>query len=397
VWMPTTTDKDNLGTVLRTSPSPRSLPGPIQDLIHRPPKQNSFLDGLRSIAILLVINVHYKNEFIALHGINFYSRLPFIDNGWIGVDLFFVLSGFFIGGQLWKELRASHDIHIGKFLLRRGFRIWPLYYFTCLAVLILNWQTAKVTGYGWPNWVFLTNYHYDDLVRGSWSLATEEQFYILTPVLLYLFARKLSLSATRTFLWALLLFLPCLRALIWMHDTGHFRALNEDLYQTMYIQFHTHCDGLIMGLILSNLWVTRISSTFPKWKSSTLVVLSFVLLALTHELQPAIFNFFGLALFFGSLVWFGLTSHAKWFDSRIFYWISRLSFGMYLNHFYLVVPVAERVMPHLNIFPAGSAASQILGTLVLTLASMAVSLVTFCLIEYPFLQLRSRLVESHPA
>jgi len=97
--------------------------GSLAELWSPPSNQISFLDGLRSIAILLVINLHFSAEFSSIHGDNFYSRLPFVINGWVGVDLFFVLSGFFIGGQLWKELQRSGTISIGRFILRRGLRI----------------------------------------------------------------------------------------------------------------------------------------------------------------------------------------------------------------------------------------------------------------------------------
>jgi len=66
--------------------------GSVTELLHPPAGQIPFLDGLRSIAILLVVSGHDA------HGPNHYSKLPFVASGWIGVDLFFVLSGFFIGG-----------------------------------------------------------------------------------------------------------------------------------------------------------------------------------------------------------------------------------------------------------------------------------------------------------
>jgi len=77
--------------------------GSISDLMHPPPGQIPFLDGLRSIAILLVISGHLSAKFEIANCSNFYSRLPFVQNGWVGVDLFFVLSGFFIGGNFGKN------------------------------------------------------------------------------------------------------------------------------------------------------------------------------------------------------------------------------------------------------------------------------------------------------
>src|SRR5260221_10426293 len=99
--------------------------GSIRDLLHPPTGQITFLDGLRTLAILLVVNAHLSAEFTEVFGSNHFSRLPFVTDGWIGVDLFFVLSGFFIGGQLWKEIQRTGKDAVGRFILRRGFRIWP--------------------------------------------------------------------------------------------------------------------------------------------------------------------------------------------------------------------------------------------------------------------------------
>ncbi|MEP6754870.1 MAG: acyltransferase [Chthonomonadales bacterium] len=368
--------------------------GSFTQLIHPPAGQIPFLDGLRTIAILLVVNHHFSAGFAELHGDNFYSRLPFVINGWSGVDLFFVLSGFFIGGQLWKELLKDGTISIRRFILRRGLRIWPLFFFVYLCILVLYWPDAVAKQYGWSDLVFLTNYLNHGIVGGGWSLCTEEQFYIVTPLLLCLFARK-KLHAIRPWLWGLLALIPAMRAAIWVHHTGHFFYHDPALFATMYYKFHTHCDGLIIGLIISNLWVSYNKPRSPLWKSSLILLGGFVLLVVLRELQHEIFIFTGLAFFFGSLVWFGLASRINFFQSRPFYWISRLSFGMYLNHGYLVSPVLKSFLPHIHFLPPSSIAAQLLGTMILTGLSAAIAIVTFCLVEHPFLGLRMRLLEPH--
>src|SRR6185295_10684233 len=95
-----------------------------EDLRHRPGANVASLDVLRSLAILLVFSNHTDRAFATVDWI---GNLPFVNWGWTGVDLFFVLSGYLIGSQLWKELRKSGRIQVGRFILRRGFRIWPLY------------------------------------------------------------------------------------------------------------------------------------------------------------------------------------------------------------------------------------------------------------------------------
>src|SRR5512140_1412021 len=128
----------------------------IHDLWQPSKSQVPYLDGLRALAILLVINGHIAAEFSSVHGPNLYSRVPFVVHGWIGVDLFFVLSGFFIGGQLWKELRERGSISFPRFIIRRGLRIWPLYFFTFLCVLAIQGHSAAGKQYGWSDLAFIT-------------------------------------------------------------------------------------------------------------------------------------------------------------------------------------------------------------------------------------------------
>src|SRR6266704_750332 len=81
------------------------------------------IDFLRGLAIILVIFSHS-------------SVPPFIlKAGWIGVDLFFVLSGFLVSGLLFKEHLKHGNIKVGLFLIRRGFKIYPLFYFTIFLAL----------------------------------------------------------------------------------------------------------------------------------------------------------------------------------------------------------------------------------------------------------------------
>jgi len=373
--------------------------GSIDELLHPPKSQIRFLDGLRSIAVLLVISGHLSAKFAAANGPNFYSRLPFVANGGIGVDLFFVLSGFFIGGQLWKELRDRESIDVGRFVLRRGFRIWPLYFFTFLCVLIAGLtfgHFASAKQYGWTDLIFITNFYNRGIVMGSWSLCTEEQFYIVTPLALFFLARHVRLIRDyRPWLWGLLLFVPLLRAAVWIHVTGHFFQHDPKLFAPLYFSSLTHCDGLIMGLIIANLWVTheRPASRFAT--PVILVALAIVVAIVLHQLQKEIFFFSNFAVFFGSLVWLGLQRHPAIFNSKVFYWISRLSYGMYLNHEYMCPWMVNELLPRLH-FPAQhSVFANLIGVALITMFSAAIALVTFCLIEYPFLQMRKTTLGSH--
>jgi len=112
------------------------------------------------------------------------------------VDLFFVLSGFLIGGLLVSELHHHGHIDIGRFLIRRGLKIYPPH-FVFIGYLMLmpvakailagnNVWTTFTTEWGkyWPNLLFLHNYVGTNPAGHTWTLAVEEHFYLLLPFLL---------------------------------------------------------------------------------------------------------------------------------------------------------------------------------------------------------------------
>jgi peptidoglycan/LPS O-acetylase OafA/YrhL len=151
------------------------------------------LDILRGVAILLVLGVHcpgQRGESGLLRPLDGLLH----QFGWTGVDLFFVLSGFLIGRLLFAEIQRAGRLNIGRFLVRRLFRIWPGYYLFLLYVVIR--MSFEVRGGGgeaiaamWPAFANIQNIigvPRDQL----WSLAIEEQFYLLLPFLLYFLVRK---------------------------------------------------------------------------------------------------------------------------------------------------------------------------------------------------------------
>jgi len=371
----------------------------IHELLHPPPGQISYLDGLRSIAVLLVINCHLSAQFVLANGPNLYSRLPFVMNGgWVGVDLFFVLSGFFIGGQLWREFRNRGSINVSRFVVRRGFRIWPLYFFTFLSVLtclvIIGSSHVSDKEYGWSDIIFITNFHNRGLVMGSWSLCTEEQFYIVAPLGLFLLARYVkSIQALRPWLWGALFVAPIIRTAVWVHASGRFFMHSPALFAPIYYSSITHYDGLVMGLTISNFWVAR-EKPSSKFASPGILIVAAVALGIgLHQLQKEIFDFTILALGCGSFVWFGLQKRPAFFNSRLFYWISRLSFGMYLNHEYMCPWIVRALLSRLSFAARLPVLTEIVGVALVTLLSIGIALITYCCVEYPFLQIRKMILE----
>src|SRR5690349_20309645 len=138
--------------------------------------RNSALDGARALAVLLVLLHH--------------TRVPGFAGGFIGVDVFFVLSGYLITSILLREADSAGDIRIGRFLLRRALRLYPPLLLMLSAVLILGpsiWPTEQL---GMPvliSALYLSDYataFYGPLsvIGHTWSLAVEEHFYLLWPI-----------------------------------------------------------------------------------------------------------------------------------------------------------------------------------------------------------------------
>ena len=145
------------------------------------------LDLLRALAIILVVVYH-----AALFGFKLPGRVDRF--GWIGVDLFFVLSGYLIGGQLLASLARDQRIKLGRFFTRRALRIVPAY-FVVLAIYFLLPAWREYPEMSQPLWKFLLSVQNIALHGGTafshaWSLAVEDQFYLALPFLLLFLYRR---------------------------------------------------------------------------------------------------------------------------------------------------------------------------------------------------------------
>lgn len=111
--------------------------------------------------------------------------------GWIGVDLFFVLSGFLISGLLFREHREHGRISVRRFLVRRGLKIYPAFYILIAATIALRLvpESSLTPPRVWAEVLFVQNY-LPGVWNHTWSLAVEEHFYLLLPLLLLLLLRR---------------------------------------------------------------------------------------------------------------------------------------------------------------------------------------------------------------
>ncbi len=182
-----------------------SIPIPVADdsgPVHRPLGHQPALDGLRALAVAAVIAYH--------------AGLPWMPGGLLGVDAFFVLSGFLITGLLINEYRTTRRIDLKAFWTRRARRLLPALLMMVLGVAAYaQWLAdpayaesirldAVATLFYVANWRFaLSNQSYFDHFADpspllhTWSLAVEEQFYVLWPLIVFLLMRHSVTTAAR--------------------------------------------------------------------------------------------------------------------------------------------------------------------------------------------------------
>jgi peptidoglycan/LPS O-acetylase OafA/YrhL len=160
------------------------------------------LDILRGIAVLMIL---FNHRPISPPSYQNWSNLlikPFDPILWTGVDLFFVLSGYLVGGLLIAELRQTGRIDVKRFWIRRGFKIWPTYYLYLAFLAVVTaifYVDHAVPGSQWVGFklnaikaVYLQNYFhaskppYISVLAGghTWTLAVEEHFYLMLPLIL---------------------------------------------------------------------------------------------------------------------------------------------------------------------------------------------------------------------
>jgi peptidoglycan/LPS O-acetylase OafA/YrhL len=351
------------------------------------------LDLLRSLAILLVVAGHYYGVFATARDEPLaIGRFPIIYFGWTGVDLFFVLSGYLIGRQLWRELVRRNTIDVPVFLLRRGLRIWPFYFaFVAWTYLRTSRHASAFLPHTLaflPDTFFLSNY-LPGSISGGWSLSTEEQFYIFVPLLLLSVNALIRVRHQFLVLIGLLIALPLIR--LWtLH--GYPPGISQDeVRRLIQLPFHTHADGLLAGVLISWLSVVhpRFLASLPLARNLRAPIALAVAGLVLRGIYPRIFSFSGLALIFAGLALFVLRDRSvftRFASRRAFYVTSRLSYGMYLNHFQvlpLCVPLFAKTSlnAYLGFF---------VGFPIALLSSMTVAAITFLAIESPFLQLRDR-------
>ncbi|MCB9909285.1 MAG: acyltransferase [Planctomycetes bacterium] len=307
------------------------------------------LDGLRGVAIALVMFQHFFQR--TPKGTAFVDDVVFglAGRSWMGVDVFFVLSGFLITGILWDS--KGHAGYFRKFYARRILRIFPAYYLVLfLAYVVLpRLGSPPVDAYlrdslpdqAW-HWTYLSNlkialrgaWYEHHIPNVFWSLAIEEQFYMVWPLVVWGLAKR-SLMTLCT-----VLFFVALGLRVYL-------AIDPDVnWIQSFVLTPSRMDGLVLGAFLALLFrMPQGQAPKVRWQIGLVGVLATALVGAMTLYTPEgwreqplfALRFTGIALASGAVLWLALTGQpgsiwVRIFSQRWLRFLGKYSYALYLWH-----------------------------------------------------------------
>lgn len=351
------------------------------------------LDLLRALAIIVVVIYHTGIYGFALP--NRWHRF-----GWIGVDLFFVLSGYLIGGQLLASLARGQGINFRRFFARRALRILPAY-FVVLAIYF-SFPSLREFSEISPLWKFLISVQNIGLRGGTafshaWSLAIEDQFYLVLPLLLLFVSRWKRAGVIVP--WLVVLGGLALRAFLAWQNPGDGAVSFRGFQLWIYYPTWTRLDPLVFGVVLAaiekfrpNWWERLVGSAIWLWLPGLAAIVYGLYLGEGETLTVAacVWQFpliaFGMAALLVCAVSPRLPFRRIEVPGAAFF--ASIAYSVYLSHKLVIHAVIQFCSSH-NI-----ALTSLPAILLVEILIYAAGLILFLSIERPFLQLRHRLTRQ---
>lgn len=342
-------------------------------------QRNSELDFVRGIAILMVMAHHFGLAPIG-HPILRALQTPGNQMGQTGVDVFFVLSGFLVGGLLLKEYKTTGTIRAKRFLLRRGLKIWPAYYFYIFAEVIV--RKHPLNSFLVPNLLHLQNYLGTSLLH-TWTLSIEEHFYLLLALAMAFMASRHwpADRMLKVFLWVIGAVIVIRCVTVYQGWPGAFTYTHDRL------------DALLFGVVLATLFhffpekFDRIAS--HKWILAGVTVAAVALYAAFDS--TSVRYSIGLTVLYigyGAFLVLVYRHSGRFKQWRPYKWVAAIglySYGIYLWHNSVRDPLTHlsQHLPDVVRWPCL--------TIVEYAAAISLGVVTTLLIEWPFLKIRDRI------
>ena len=357
------------------------------------------LDHLRALAILLVLGFHYQLQFSHPSWTGWFMEI-----GWTGVDLFFVLSGFLISSQLFAQIKKGSGISLKTFFIKRVFRILPIYFFIVGIYFLFPYFREKEALP--PLWKFLTftqNFGLEIKHFGTfshaWSLCVEEHFYLLLPLILIFLTSKNLFVKSYWILIALLVFGIVFRIYIWSIYYPSNSDIDSSLpYWTEHIYYPTYnrLDGLLVGVAIAAIYQfsPKLWDKISKF-GNQIIILSIALLTVVYfsfadlgTYSTSIWGFPLISIAYGFLV-LGAISPSSFlynWNSRITTLIAALSYAIYLSH-KGIIHIVQELFTKLGIEKNSN-----LMFLVCIIVCVVVAWLLNLTIEKPFMKMRDRIL-----
>ncbi len=300
------------------------------------------LDGLRGIAVIAVILYHLDYLTPGLY--------TWVKGGFLGVDIFFVLSGFLITSILIREYDNSGQINLWNFYVKRTLRLMPALWLFLIFVYLFGGQLLSAasanTIYSGNNFLYAMLYvmNWHSATGGAagnlnhtWSLAIEEQFYILWSLVLFIaFSWSFNKRTITVFTLITVIVLVCLRT-----------AKTYGGYSTIYLYYSTEnrIDAILIGCLAAMGYGWKLiperfydRSVIDRLFGASLIVATGILMIFSHEDRLLYYGFnslFSVAIGI-SILWLISQRHTfihSFFENRLLCWVGHISYGLYLWHF----------------------------------------------------------------
>jgi peptidoglycan/LPS O-acetylase OafA/YrhL len=287
--------------------------------------RNPALDWLRSAAILMVLATHLANQFAA--GTDLAKALSV---GGRGVDLFFVLSGFLLGSQLFREANATGTVEVRRFWIRRWLRTLPAYYAVLFATFLQLAATGKAELIDWRYLLFLQNYFERRPFLGvTWSLCVEEHFYLVIGPAILLAIR---------FPKSVWLFAAIVFALVGCHIAGLYRHRPDYHIAETHVVFEQCLVGVLLAWLAvnrPNRWGRCLNFAWPLFVASAIAIAIAVVNRTVWEWWLPDWGTGGWALIFGCwipLANAGIGRRIRWLE-----FVAVRAYSLYLVHIEAIV------------------------------------------------------------